>query len=558
MNRRDYLQNAIVEQARRNRQALRMYRPFPQSEEFHRADILERLVRGGNRSSKTTTCAVEFAHAATGIPIFDRHGNQIPDKYDRTRPLELWTVGYDSRHIGMTIYGKLFKPGAFDVIEDEKTGMLRVWRPWDPADMARKDEKQLAPPLIPPEIIDHKGWAWDVKSECIFTTCRLINGNVIRAWSSKGAAAQGQAVDVIWIDEDIDCPHHVQEWRIRLADREGKLFWSAWPHSENDALVDMSQRAEAHADEPDPAIREYRFTFSGNPFISDKAKRELLAGMSDEERRSRDLGEFRTDSVLVYPTFNIKTLHGVHSSGCPEKLRNALTECNYRPPNSWTHYLVLDPGHTQPAVLLGAVPPPEFGHYAVVWDVVYESCVDASQLAKIVKQKVRNVALHEMIWDSHAARMSAMGFGRSFGSIYTDEFRKAGITLKDGSTFFLPGSDNKSSRNMLVREWLAPRQDGTPTLLLVEHTTGPMQDEFRRYRKKIIRNTVVDETTNRDDHLMDCLAYWVSRDPQFVRGASEPTVLDPRYKQMMKWLGRDTRGGGKFYAGAGAAPGKFG
>lgn len=545
----------VQERARRERQALRLYRPFVQSEAFHRAKIADRVIRGGNRSGKTTSAAVEFAHAATGIPLYGRDGSKIPDKYPRDRPLVLWILAIDYDHIGRTIYKKLFLPGAFDVIRDKTTGKMRAYDPTNPEDLARSSEKEPAPPLIPPDMIDPKGWAWENKSKRNFEVCRLKNGTEIRAYSSKGEPPQGDAVDGVWVDEDVADPKQIGELRTRLIDRGGFFWWSAWPHSKNNALMEMSERAEREADNPDASIREYRYTMTGNPYLPLKAVMDALVGMGEAERRIRDLGEYHTDNVLMYPSFNIKTLHGVHSPGCPERLRQALLDCNYRPPDTWTHYLILDPGHVQPAVMLGAVPPSSIGHFLVVWNEVYEPRVDARQLAKLVRLKAEGIAFHEMIFDNRAGRQTTLGYGKTVGSIYREAFAKEKIMLRDGSTEFIPGSDNKDARHMLVREAPTPRLDGTPTLILVEHETMGMQQEFRRYKKKIVMDEAQDVAQSGDDHLMDCLGYWLSRAPQWIRHASIPIRKSRQHQLLQAYLETHQRKGtGKFYAGAGLAP----
>ena len=266
---------AVAEVERRKQEALNLYRPMLTQMPFHLTTASEKVVRGGNRSGKTMSCAAEVASAVLGIPLIGPDGNPIPFRYPKGRPLLVWIIGFDEKHIGR-IYNKLFSPGMFRLIKDEETGKLRSWRPWEEADAAREDEIEQAPALIPKRMI--KEFAWENKAARAFSVCRLHNGTEIHAFSSGGEAATGDAVDIIWIDEDIKYPSHVGEWQARLSDNRGKLLWSSWPRNANSALKAMSARAEAQEDSEHPDVFEILLTFSGNPYIPMDEKRKRLAG----------------------------------------------------------------------------------------------------------------------------------------------------------------------------------------------------------------------------------------------------------------------------------------
>ena len=180
-----HMANVAAERNRRQKEALRLYRPMEKQAVFHNSSASERIVRGGNRSGKSMSAFAETASAATGIPITGPNGAPLPSKYPTDRPLLIWVIGYDQRHIGGTVYRMLFNPGAFRIIKDLKTEEWRVWRPWEKEDQDREDECKDAPPLIPKRLINPQGWAWENKSERVFTVCRLRNGTEIHAFSSK-------------------------------------------------------------------------------------------------------------------------------------------------------------------------------------------------------------------------------------------------------------------------------------------------------------------------------------------------------------------------------------
>ena len=536
-----------AETRRRSGESLRLYRPRDVQLPFHLTSASEKVARGGVRSGKTTCAAAEVASAATGIPLTGRDGKPIPYLYPTQRPVLIWIIGYDEKHIGR-IYKKLFKPGLFKLIKDRQTRRLRTWRPWEADDLSREDETTPAPPLIPARFIQE--WAWENKAERVFTVCRLKNGTELHAFPSGAAPGQGDPVDLIWIDEDIKYPRHVEEWQSRLSDVRGRLLWSAWPHSANDALVNMSQRAANQKDRTHPDVFEIVLKLSDNPYIPKDEIRKRLDAWGPTISRSRDLGEFLTDTVLVFPTFNIPT-HGIGGMGCPRQIKTALRQHHDRPPWTWTHYLVLDPGHTQPAVLLAAVPPPELGDHVVVWGEVYTPNCDANQLAKDTARLVGNTAFEAFIIDGRAGRITPTGFSKTVQQQYSEAFARHGLKSRATGSDFIIGSDNISARNMAVRNWLEVREDGTTKLLVVDEATRNMQREFRLYKKKITRSDIRDEVVDRHNHLADCCAYLAAYDPQYVTPDASQRPRSPAYLAHLAWDKANNRDSDSIYFGPG-------
>ncbi len=518
---------ATVALKRRRTEALRLYRPLPHAMPFHLSGASERLLRGGNQASKTMAAAAEFASAATGIALTGPNEEPIPFRYPRNRPLLLWVTGYDQKHIGGTIFSKLFRPGAFDVITDLETGLPRTWKPWLAEDRDREGEAKPADPLIPERLI--KEWAWENKAERVFSVCRLQNGTEIRAFTSGGPCPQGQHVDVIWIDEDIQIPSHVSEWRMRQGRCRGRFWWSVWPHSANNALIKMVARAEEQQDREKPDIEEIVLQYSQNPYIPEDEKRRILEGYTPEERRSRDRGEFLTDTFLVFPEFG-PDLHCLPSRIEPDRLEKFLAEQHWQIPTTWTNYLVLDPGHRQPAVLFASVPPPEqFGRHVVVWDEIYTPRVGENETAKEVKLRVRGRYFEAFLIDGKAGRQTSMGLtvGQTVEHLYTEAFRRHGIRSRTTGSGFIRGSTDVPARNMIVRKWMERQEGGGPILRLIGDRTAAMQLEFGLYKKRITRRDITDKVVDRDDHLMGCIGYLAAYDPQYVQPPEGMDSYDP-------------------------------
>ena len=545
MEANEELKNRIAlvtaEKSRRQSEALRLYRPMPNQSKFHESLASERIIRGGNRSGKSMSAFAETASAATGIPITIANGVVLPYKYSTRHPLAIWVIGYDQRHVGGTIHRMLFQEGAFQIITDEKTGEWRAWRPWEEYDAAYEEKTKNAPPLIPSRMIRHDQWAWENKAERVFSVCRLVNGTEIHAFSSKAEPKQGDPVDLIHIDEDIEYSKHVSEWQARLSDRKGRLIWSVWPHSRNDALIRMSERAEDQKHDEEPDVHEIVLRFSDNPFIDKKEKDKRIEAWSKigpEEVRARDKGEFVTDTFLVYPNFTMD-VHGIPGR-TPEEddhWGKIVRENGNRPPDDWTRLLVLDPGHVVCAILFAAVPPPSKGKSdtIVLYDELYLRRLDADGVAQQVHQKVSGKSFEVFLIDNRAGRQTPMGFNKTVRQQYADAFERYAIRSRQSGSNFVPGSDNIAAGIGLVREWLTIRNNGTTKLRVMRDRTTNLQKEFLLYKKRVTRDAISDDPVPKNDHLMDALRYLASYSPEYVPPRMVPSTMSPAMKHFKEW-----------------------
>lgn len=564
------LEELLVEQRRRQNLALRIYRPRAGSqEEFHRSLASERLVRGGVRGGKTVCAATETGSAATGIPLTDSRGREIPHKFPTNRPLLIWVIGFDEGHISV-MYKKLFAPGLFKIITDKATGQWRAWRPWDPDDAARENETKQSPPIIPggPDC-DPKGliaeWAWSNKAGRVFDLCRLKNGTEIRAFTSGGAAGQGEAVDLIWIDEDIKYPEHIAEWQSRLSDVRGRLIWSAWPHSDNEAIKNITMRAQEQRDRKEPDVAEWVLPFDANPYVPAEEKRKRLEGwgaISEAVLRARNLGEYTDDYQLVYPTFN-NDVHGMPRKAGPDAVELYLQPLAFHVPNDWTRYLAVDPGHTNAAVLFAAVPPPSIGNFLVIYDEILAQRLEPTIIAEMIRDKTpANAIYRAFMIDWHAGRQTESGSGKRTVEFWREAFASFGIRSQLTDTGFLPGSDDIGARNMVIRNWMLPRPDGTTHLRIISERCPHTRREFQLYKKKITRDDVSEDVKRKDNHLMDALGYLgaylaplFDYNSAYVVPFQEQQVdkTMSAYHELQKRLGVK-RSDGSFYFGAGVVP----
>ena len=447
---------------KRNRSLARVYRPSEHQEKVHRSGASELIVRGGKRAGKSVAVSREFVARVTGQRVTLPDGTELPLNHPEPTPdypRIYWIIGWDTKHIGQTIYRLLFEPGqggSFRVIEDAATGEWRAWNRANKEDRDRVKESKLAEPLIPARMLDGNfdtAFDWEDKKAKQFNSVRLKNGATIFAYpSSARNPKQGDAVSGIWIDEDIQFPGHLKEWQDRLTDEEGWFMWSVWPHMKNEALLELIHRAEMAAQEDDPQIESVQLVMTRNPFLSDKGKQESLGRMeSDEEVARRDRGELLTDALSMYEfspsahqiqrpiegSIQIYTLPAAH-----ELLRDIwLHSMTF--PNEWTRYLSIDPSNTRTAVHSWVIPPREYrnvflGDVAIAeWELVARR-FSADMLAKELASRTQGRNYESYIMDQQAGRQTHAGREENTFMHYSAAFEKHGLKSRQTSYAFVP------------------------------------------------------------------------------------------------------------------------
>ncbi len=542
-----------VERAARKRDALRIYRPrSPKIEQFHLSLASEKILRGGAGSGKSCAGFAELASAATGIPIIGMDGTPLPFKYPKP-PLLIWTIGFGWDHVGETIHRYLFtEMSGMRMIKDVESGEHRIYKPWDEEDKKRKNETEAVPQLIPPRLIDHNQWSWENKGAKQFKRCVLKNGTVIRAFSSTSITAKrGDEPNIICIDEDIENPEHVEEWQSRLR-KGGILLWLAQPYSHNHALMMLSKRAAEEKELERPDIQEFQIRFSDNQFIEQREKEKMLKRWSshgEDVLAARDRGDYVVGHILMYPSFS-KELHGItlqkpgpnESNEKIRKIASVLRQNGGQPPQNWRTDLVLDPGHATTAVLFGATPPDyEFqGKFLIIYDELYLHRHSADEAAKAIAAKARNKTIQSFVIDQRAARQT--GWGRGAGEtthhIYSEAFARHGLRSVESGSSFTFGADNVEAGCTRVRESMNIRPDGTTELLVIMDTTPNFYKEITEYKKTggLRQQEVAEKPAPRQkDHLMDCLRYYISTEPEYQKPDVEKAAPSPAYKEFLEW-----------------------
>lgn len=507
-----------------------MYQPSTIQDEMHQSKASEVLVIGGNRSGKSLSTFMEDARAVTGQDPYKKYPKENGN---------LCIIGRDWKHIGMVVYPMLFKAGAFKIIRDTNTG---EWRGYNPSlDGDRKDEAKPAPPMIPPRFI--KKISWLLKSSSYIQSCELHNGWTIYFFSSEGDPPQGFQADRVHIDEDIANEQWLPEMQARLADRKGCLAWSAMPHSKNDALLGLSERADTALEAGDKKrdIEKFVLRFLDNPHIDEEEKRknvERWSALGNDVLRMRSEGEFVTDSILVFPTFTM-SVHGYDRASLPHN----------QVPDDWCRYVAIDPGHSTCAALFAAVPPD--GDTLLIYDEMYIRQCTAQMFGDWFKKKTQNQIFHAFFLDMHGGRIREIGSGRLPAEIYAEQLRLHDISSTISGHSFIAGSDDVQGRIAETQKYLYVRgETGTPTLRVLRQACPNLERELKRYKKKTqyiagAMHVTDAPNTKGDCHAAQCMEYLCAARPKYhkppVETQEEEHWLVKHYQRLRKERRQETK-----------------
>jgi hypothetical protein len=440
-------------------------------------------------------------------------------------------LGFGEKHIGRVIHKFLFRAGAFSIIRDLVTREWRVFKPWAVdmgGDAGREKEAKPAPPLIPPRFIEDGGMVWDSRGDRVFSVCRLTTGWEIMALNSAGdpSQAQGFDVDLYHIDEDTANIGWYEEAVGRTAITKGKIRWTALPHSKNDDILNMVQRAEDEASTEHPMTVCIRASMFDNPYYpqeSRDANLKIWAAQGEDVLRKRAYGELVLDSLMVYPTFS-KYLHTTLSEDLEKDhaVRQALHANGGDPPAGWCLDMVVDPGHAVCAVVFFCTPPPSMGDFHIAYDELYLTKCDADTFGTEVAKKAQGRQFERFIIDAHGGRLTSSGSGISPQRQYEMQLQARGIKCNLTGCYFTNGSDDIKGREGCLREWLRIQDAGLPKFLVATQRCVNLVREIVRFKKKQQKIgsqlVTIDEANRRaNTHATECVEYAAAHGLEYVK-----------------------------------------
>lgn len=521
------LQRSIAELELREQHPLKVYRPTEFQLPVHESSASEVLTIGGKRSGKTIAVVMEFASRILGMPITREDGTTIPLRFrapTAKNPGLYWVIGYDVSHIGQTLYHRLFSPGlgegaGFRIIQDSSTGK---WRAYNPnTDRERYHQSQLSPPLFGEHLIVPGSWHMESAAGNVFKSVRLINGATICAYPSTGDnPKKGDAVDGIWIDEDVDKGSYLKEWQDRLATTRGWFLWSVWPQVANEALIKTIERAKRYEpggdrENPSPPIKVFRLVSMDNPYSDRLGLAEMIERMDNEDdeahRNQGDISAFIAGRLM----YDFGTaLHVVKPQAFPnpdgawQVICDHLAKNPTRLPRNWTRYMAIDPSHTRTACVIGVVPPPgELDQRLIIEEEIVVRKHTPSMLADVLRDRIGDLNFEAFIMDQQIGRQTTVGSDATVFQIYSEEFAKRGLISRVTNSGFMRGSNDKSLRRRTVRSLMEPTQGGWPRLLFSQRcplTIG----EVRGFRKKEIKNAegeLIPTDDGENERIKDCV-----------------------------------------------------
>ena len=508
------------EAANRSCEALRLYSPLPFQQAFHECTAKEAIIMKGNRAGGSVAGFAEDARAVTGTDPFDKYAK---------RDGICVCLGFGEKHIGRVIHKFLFRAGAFKIVRDLETREWRVFRPWSQengGDEGREKEAKPAPPFIPPRYIEDL--VWDNRGDRVFSVCRLTTGWEIYALNSAGDPSQAQGFDVhlYHIDEDTANIGWYEEAVGRTAMPKGFIRWTALPHSKNDDILNMIQRAEDEQSLEKPTTVCIKASMFDNPYYPEESRQanlKIWAAQGDDVVRKRAYGEMVTDSILMYPNFS-KWVHDIFN---PEqdresKLQRVWRENKYQPGEEWCLDMIVDPGHAICAVLFVATPPPHLGDYRVVFNELYIHKCTKDIFADQVANAIAGRQYQRFIIDAHGGRLTDFGSGIRPQRQYETAMKERNIKCIATGNYFINGSDDIQGREECLRNWFNTRPDGTPGVYVAIDRCPNLTRELMRFKKKQKRVggqvVTLDEADRKGQcHATECLEYAAANGLQYMR-----------------------------------------
>jgi hypothetical protein len=510
------LKRYLKEIKARECEALKLYEPLPWQEKYHSTTAKECIAAKGNQVGGSLAGFAEVARAVTGQDPYN--------KYPKENGVAV-CLGYGEPHIGRVMHRYLFRYGAFDIIRDKDTNEWRTFRPWPQdeevhgkyGDKGREAEAKPAPPLIPKRFIKGK-ISWLKRSENIFSTVYFTTGWTLYALNSMGdpSRAQGFQANLYHIDEDVATGGWYSEAVGRCSRHNGLIRWTAMPHSKTEDIVGMMERGEEEEGKESPKTVVVRAGIDDNPFLPPEAKEENLRiwkDMGEDVLRMRAYGELTVDSVLMYPRYDPKVHTAVKVLNRSEQqaeddglqvrcdVQRIMAENNGVPPKEWCRYFSFDPGHQVLAGIAIAVPPARIGNFKIVYDELYITAATAKMFGDAMYKHFRNDVFQDWIVDMHGARLRQLGTGELPIRDYERCIDKYNLSCEVRGARFGAGCDDIKLREQKLRNWMSIREDGFPTLLIVNDRCPNLVKELKKFKKKKTRvngmEVVTDEANRR-------------------------------------------------------------
>lgn len=553
---------ALEELARREREALNLFRPLPHQVPIFTSRARELLIVGGSRAGKSMCMAAEISAAALGVPIIGPDGKPLPMKY-RKPPLTIWLIGKEENH--SSTWHRLLLEDQYElkIVRDDQTGQ---WRAFNPLTDKGRTDFEIMGPFIPHRCIEggyKKGIFWEKPRDKQFNNIRLTNGTVLKFYASSSEVKKGDPVDIVAIDEHIKYSEHYNEWQVRLSDRKGRIIWAICPDTKrNAALNALQDRCKKHEGKENPWFQRIVLRFTDNPYIDEEEKQIRRESMDRRHWLNRDAGELLEGDSTVYPEWD-ENRHG--SPSIHEKLDDAadkvLRESGGAIPDDWCRELILDPGSAHPGVLMCALPPPSLGvDCGIIYDELYLPNSDPMTLAEELAKKTRGQHFYRFIIDGRAAMQRTIGtaLGKNTYILYAEAFKHFGIACElTGSNFVLSPCDWLAGIQAVRGRLANSAVTGRPWLRFVRNRCYNFCRMMESYEHAIDAHGFIEDkpAPKQIDCLTDCVRYWVASEPFYSEPPKREQPAGSAWELYLQIEAeKEQRRGRTVHLGAGAVP----
>jgi len=425
------------------------------------------MFRAGNQVGKTLAGAMEAYWWST---------HSHPHRTTPKGPMRGLIIGVDWSHIGKVCWPKLY-------------GYNEVTLPG----------RELVEPILPDRLIKHI--AWSEKGKNIPEHVELHTGDVIDFGSvdSGRERYQGRRYNWIWFDEDMPDEPLFQELMVRLVSFNGVWWWTLTPLAEAELAFDLHQRSIAG--ELNYDLEEFNMTLRDNPFISEKAKQNLIALCPTPEiYKARIEGEF----LLLFGRVFKGLKPGVHFVEPHEVDKD------------WTRYIVIDPGNTFAAVWVAV----DKNGDAVVYREYEGQPGDVQEAARIIASMSKGEKFYKFLIDPAARQKTIAAKQVSIQIQLAEAFEKYGMSSKTTANMLAFGNNDRDAGITAMHTWLKIREaSGTPRLT-VFNTCVKTRRELMKYRyKKETQNAAlkISDTVKKEDHLVDAIRYFIMDMPEYCQ-----------------------------------------
>lgn len=236
------------------------YEPHARQREFHCSTAGQRLFIGGNRSGKTTAGAIEGLWRARGQHPYQR----VPAAPTRGR-----IVAVD------------FPNGHQQIIWP----VLKQW-------------------IVPSDLIDG---SWDRSYSKQDRELTLANGSTIQMSSADSELDKhaGTSRHWVWVDEECPEPYWTEN-RARVVDTGGVIWMTMTAvHGQTWSYDRLYVPARGLEGKPrDARIHAVQVEMYDNPHLTEQAREDFLAGLDEQDRAARVLGQYNVIGGAIFKRFS--------------------------------------------------------------------------------------------------------------------------------------------------------------------------------------------------------------------------------------------------------------